>query len=208
MPATRDALGRFSTSGGSTVTPADTQRAVDETKARLLQATRVTLQQIVLEVDWRLRRRTPVDTGRARGNWRLGIGAPDRTVNWEEFDPSGAVGMAAARQKVQALVLGAIVWLTNGLPYIGPLERGHSKKAPAGMLAVTRAEIPMIIQMARAGFADRLHGRGTTGGAMLLGTLEGVVGGVAGAVAQMKAQGKRARRARRNSRLAGSTRRR
>lgn len=205
MPATRDALGRFvGAGGGSVVTPADTQRAVDETKARLAKATLETLQQIVLEVDWRLRRRTPVDTSRARANWRLGIGSPDRTVNWEERDPSGAAGMAAARAKVQSLTFGAIVWLTNGLPYIGPLERGHSRKAPAGMIAVTRAEIPMIIRMARSGFADRLHGRGTTGGAGLLATLDGVIGGVAGAVRQMKAEGKRARRGRRNAKLARS----
>lgn len=74
---------------------------------------------------------TPVDTGRARGNWQASIGTP-LTNATEKTDKDGnstiASGSAAVKQAT-----GNIFYLTNNLPYIYRLEfEGHSKQAPHG----------------------------------------------------------------------------
>ena len=81
--------------------------------------------------------RTPVLTGRARGNWQATVGTPaGGTI--EEFDKSGMSTMA----KVNGLRLedDQPAFLTNNLPYIEKLEKGTSQQAPAGMVGVTVAE--------------------------------------------------------------------
>jgi hypothetical protein len=81
---------------------------------------------------------TPVDTGRARGNWQLTIGSP-AIGQRDDFKSRDVVSEGAA-------VLGnmkglEVVWISNNVPYIGLLERGSSRQAPAGMVAVTLATI-------------------------------------------------------------------
>ena len=75
---------------------------------------------------------TPVDTGRARGNWQCTIGAP-----FVGEDDSGSVMKANSVIPRRA---GNVVYLTNNVPYIGKLEYdGHSRQAPAGMVRVSVA---------------------------------------------------------------------
>lgn len=79
---------------------------------------------------------TPVDTGRARGNWFASVGSPARGTT-DRVDPTGAQAIAAAQS---AIVRGpGNVWyLTNNLPYIARLEYdGYSSKAPQGMVRLT-----------------------------------------------------------------------
>jgi len=75
---------------------------------------------------------TPVDTGRARGNWQCTIGAP-----FVGQDDSGDVS------KMHGIVprrAGSVVYLTNNVPYIGRLEYdAHSRQAPNGMVRVSVA---------------------------------------------------------------------
>jgi hypothetical protein len=80
-------------------------------------------------------RMTPVDTGRAKGNWQCTIGSPANTILDIE-DPTGTIaeGAMIATTPNQA---GSKVYLTNNLPYIQKLEYGHSTKAPAGMVRVS-----------------------------------------------------------------------
>ena len=75
---------------------------------------------------------TPVDTGRARGNWQCTIGSP-----FMGEDDSGSVMKANSVIPRRA---GSVVYLTNNVPYIGKLEYdGHSRQAPAGMVRVSVA---------------------------------------------------------------------
>jgi len=93
--------------------------------------------------------KTPVKTGRARGNWQCTIGtAAAGTV--DDVDPSGANAVSAIQAQVQAwkAVSGVSIILTNNLPYIGRLEHGSSTQAPAGMVGVTIAELGGIVQEA------------------------------------------------------------
>lgn len=83
---------------------------------------------------------TPVDTGRARGNWQISTTAP-ATGEVYNNDRSGRSAIALVNSfKIKN---NRVVYLTNNLPYINRLEfDGHSKQAPAGMVRknVTRFE--------------------------------------------------------------------
>lgn len=86
---------------------------------------------LILEVNRELRKRgtgTPVDTGHARASWIPAVGAPNLT------EPVGADSSlaSAGTAQVMAFKLGqGMLYLSNVVPYIGRLNLGHSKQAPA-----------------------------------------------------------------------------
>lgn len=85
-------------------------------------------------------RDTPVDTGRAQGNWQATENTPAQTVI-DRFGAEPAVVDAAATLKGLGLY-----WLSNNLPYIERLEYdGWSQQAPAGMLRKNVARIAQIV---------------------------------------------------------------
>ena len=74
---------------------------------------------------------TPVDTGRARGNWQATINTP-ATGSTEDTDKQGGPTISAASNAVSQAV-GNVFYITNNLPYIYRLEfEGWSKQAPSG----------------------------------------------------------------------------
>lgn len=104
--------------------------------------------------------KTPVDTGRLRGNWNVSIGGVnDATTEVGPFDTTGQSKINTA-----AAILGGygrgndgfpVINISNGLPYAEVMERGRhveinsrtgfpqwygSFQAPAGMVALTIAE--------------------------------------------------------------------
>jgi hypothetical protein len=99
---------------------------------------------------------TPVDTGRARASWAIGVGAPSDYVP-PDVDPATKRERARQRRKggspppifeaptpTDALSLidgNEVIYVTSNLPYMEALENGHSKQAPAGMVRVTVAAI-------------------------------------------------------------------
>lgn len=90
----------------------------------------------------RLIEKTPVDTGRAKNNWNLAKGAPDTdNLPAGDYPQTGSVALAQAAGEAGKLVAGDTLYMTNGLEYIPPLEDGHSKQAPAGMIGLTVAEL-------------------------------------------------------------------
>lgn len=98
------------------------------------QATMI-FQKIALDLDTRVVLGTPVDTGRARGNWYPSLNSPSSEVSDRE-DKSGSAAIAAAASVAGSAKLGDTIWLTNNLPYILPLENGHSGQAPEGMVDI------------------------------------------------------------------------
>jgi hypothetical protein len=80
---------------------------------------------------------TPVDTGRAKGNWFVTILAPRLDYDWAKSDPTGQETINAGTAELQRLQNYGAIYLTNNLPYIVPLEKGHSRQAPAGMVRVS-----------------------------------------------------------------------
>ena len=78
--------------------------------------------------------------GRAKGNWQVTIGSP-ATKATDTKDPTGRSTIAAGQATILAAQPGQDIWISNNLPYIGRLEHGHSKQAPAGMIAQTLATV-------------------------------------------------------------------
>jgi len=81
---------------------------------------------------------TPVKRGRARGNWTLGLGAPDRSVPYAPPPGlgdrgAGAGSLARIAEGLRGLKAGQDVYLSNGVGHILELEHGSSRQAPAGM---------------------------------------------------------------------------
>lgn len=90
--------------------------------------------------------RSPVDTGRFRANWQVGLKEVGYTVKTE--DPSGQATISAGASKIAGFKLGDSIWISNALPYGPRLENGYSTQAPAGMVKLTVAEYESLIRRA------------------------------------------------------------
>lgn len=101
---------------------------------------------IVLELFGSVIKDTPVDTGRAKGNWQTTIGAPaSGTV--DRLGESEA--LADVSQQTASFGAGKVIYLSNNLPYIYRLEYdGWSQQAPGGMLRKNVARIQSIVAKA------------------------------------------------------------
>ena len=98
-----------------------------------------------LDVMTRVIKRTPVDQGTARGNWMATINSPSKELNEKVKDKSGAKAIGLAKRTAEKAKLGNRIYLINNLPYIKPLEDGHSDQRPAGMVKVTVTEFENIV---------------------------------------------------------------
>jgi len=89
--------------------------------------------------------KTPIDTGRAKGNWQAAIGEyPTQELNVE--DKQGTQTINKATMQANKLQRGDTFYLVNNLPYIAPLEVGWSQQAPQGMVRLTLREYPQIVE--------------------------------------------------------------
>jgi hypothetical protein len=70
--------------------------------------------------------------GRARANWFVGVGSANGDTT-ETEDPAGQATISAGQSTIESHTKGDI-HLTNNLPYIIPLNNGHSHQAPAGFI--------------------------------------------------------------------------
>ncbi|RON86754.1 hypothetical protein [Pseudomonas fluorescens] len=85
--------------------------------------------------------------GRFRGNWQFSIGTPAEG-ELDQVDPAGGVTLAKLRLQVEHLTIGQTAYIVNNLPYAVPLEYGHSKQAPGGMVRITLARFQQIVDEA------------------------------------------------------------
>lgn len=85
--------------------------------------------------------------GRFRGNWQFSIDIPAEG-ELDQVDPSGAATLSSLKAKVGSLTAGQTAYVVNNLPYAVPLEYGHSKQAPEGMVRVTVARFQQIVDEA------------------------------------------------------------
>jgi len=91
---------------------------------------------------------TPVDTGRAKGNWNVNESTPDESYVWDKMEPSGSATKAAGAAKISQMS-GKSIYITNGIPYMEFLEDGWSRtQAPAGITKVALAMRDDIIDEA------------------------------------------------------------
>lgn len=116
---------------------------------------------IALELFGSIIKDTPVDTGRARGNWQTSIGSP-QTDQLLDPDPDDATAELASA--VYNFGGDKTIYLANNLPYAWKLEYGgygtgpgaterttrdgYSVQAPYGMVRKNTARIQSIIRKA------------------------------------------------------------
>lgn len=93
---------------------------------------------------------TPVDTGRARGNWVTSVDTPAQgEIDREDKTGSTVTAEIVAKTPEKA---GQEVFMSNSLPYIDALEYGSSTKAPNGMMRRNLARVQRIVDKAIAKF--------------------------------------------------------
>jgi len=83
---------------------------------------------------------TPVDTGRAKGNWQCTVGtAASSEIDRDDGSKRDSLRSSKAYEEVVRTVppTGNVVWLANNVPYIRSLEYGSSQQAPSGMVRVS-----------------------------------------------------------------------
>lgn len=85
-------------------------------------------------------KKTPVDTGRARGAWEVGL---DRSsTKRAKKGKTSVVGKQAdALRKLSQFKIGQSIFITNNVDYIVFLEMGTSTQAPRGMVKLSIGEI-------------------------------------------------------------------
>lgn len=98
-----------------------------------------TVRSVTLELFTSVIEDTPVDTGRARGNWQTNVGSyPDNEVDRSEQSAMGELYSNVGGY-------GKITYMVNNLPYIGKLEYGYSRQAPAGMVRKNFTRVEAIV---------------------------------------------------------------
>lgn len=71
--------------------------------------------------------------GRARANWRVGLGGA-QSGEVQKEDPAGQQTISEGISRMQQSKGGEDIHLTNNVAHIVPLNQGHSKQAPAGFV--------------------------------------------------------------------------
>ncbi len=107
------------------------------------------VQKLALEVLRRIVLRTPVDTGRARGNWMVAVNqVPQGIIKIDKLSREQATAFAlnSGVPVIERSKPFTSISVANNLPYIGVLEFGGSKQAPQGMVRVTLADIQSLFK--------------------------------------------------------------
>lgn len=84
----------------------------------------------LFEVGTAIIKETPVDTGRARGNWQASV---NYAAGAELIRTSEGAAITQLSQSASAAI-GNTFFFTNNVPYIRRLEYGYSEQAPQGMV--------------------------------------------------------------------------
>lgn len=101
---------------------------------------------VAIDLFTRVIQRTPVDTGRLRGNWQAEFREYADGI-LDTLDPDGAQAMALVVAKITSAPANVALTLTNNLPYARRIEYDNwSKQAPGGMVRVSVREFQDIVR--------------------------------------------------------------
>ena len=98
-----------------------------------------TVQRVAVLVNQTVVTSTPVDTGRARANWYVGINRPVTEAMQEDKDPGGQQAIQRNNAKIATRKHPQTIYISNNLPYIGRLNEGYSAQAPAFFVQIAVA---------------------------------------------------------------------
>ena len=120
---------------------ADQVRAWERKTARKMD---LAVRKIALEMFRRIILKSPVLSGRFRGNWQLAIGSvPEGTLELD--DKTGTATIAKGAATAMGFNAGETIFFANNLPYARRLEEGYSQQAPNGMVALTVQEFQSVV---------------------------------------------------------------
>ena len=113
-----------------------------------------------LDALYMLAKDTPVDVGTARSNWRISVGRPltgkvkahfpypsrhrkpygpggkkSEGANLSAVMAAGNTRLGTYKGKLTGFTAKGSIYISNTLPYIGPLDRGHSRQTTSGFVA-------------------------------------------------------------------------
>ena len=126
-----------------TIFSADIQKFIDKAKGNA----DLVVRKVALDLFRKVIVKSPVDTGRFKGNWQVAIGSiPAGTLSIN--DKSGTATIAKVTAEALNMKAGDVIYLVNNLPYARALEYGHSKQAPAGMVRITIEEFNAAVNTA------------------------------------------------------------
>ena len=114
----------------------DFSRRIHQRALEMASGVEIAAKETALVVDQVVVTETPVDTGRARANWQVGIGQPVNTSTIET-DDSQSAGPTLSRNEDEIerwTLADENIHLTNNIEYITPLNEGSSAQAPAGFV--------------------------------------------------------------------------
>ena len=115
----------------------DLSRAIKKAKGKQ----ELVVKKVMLEAFSKVVMKSPVLSGRFKGNWQASIGTYSKTPI-ETIDRDGSATISKIKSSIASMSLnGQTIYLCNALPYAVRLERGWSKQAPMGMVRLTLAEI-------------------------------------------------------------------
>lgn len=115
---------------------------VDRIMVRLENATREATIAMALNIHGGLVERTPVDTGWARSNWLPSVGSPRKETVGEPGSLNESAADSGQSEVADWKIQDGPIYITNNVPYIGRLNGGSSKQAPAGFVESTvQAEV-------------------------------------------------------------------
>lgn len=100
---------------------------------------------------------TPVDSGKAVSNWKLGLNFAPRTQRGAIIPGKNGSTADANREAVKQEALevvvrakeGHVIYVTNNVPYIDRLNGGYSAQAPAGFVESAMGASRDVIRRAR-----------------------------------------------------------
>tara|TARA_R110002051_G_scaffold324424_2_gene421624 strand:+ start:22613 stop:22993 length:381 start_codon:yes stop_codon:yes gene_type:complete len=111
-------------------------RLANRNENRLLNVAKRTTKEIGTEII----RISPVDTGRFKFNWHTALNMADTSID------DLKVPKAFLKSKSNELTIGESIFFTNSLDYAKKLEFFNgSRQAPMGMVRITVAQLPIII---------------------------------------------------------------
>lgn len=121
----------------------DIQRFVDKAQGNI----DLVVRKVALDMFRRVIMKSPVDTGRFKGNWQVAIGSiPNASLL--TTDKRGGPTITKAAAVVQGMQIGQVIYCINNVSYSRRLEFGWSKQAPAGMVRLTVAEYGGVVARA------------------------------------------------------------
>lgn len=136
------------------------QRAIDKKVKQVREAELEARREYLFDFFNALVNYTPVDTGRLRSGWAIGL---ERNATGEpnSLDPIGQSALIQGNAKLQQMTSkDTRVFVTNNVPYAAHVNYGTSRQRPAGFVELALARFPLVAK-------QKLYARLSRDGALI-----------------------------------------